>query len=479
MDDTTCEIAGCPDEAVERDWCHRHYLRWYRHGDPLALMRPPETGGIYQITGPGGRPYIGSSDNVRRRWKSHKAELRRGRHHNAALQADWNEHGEAVFTFAVLEEVPDVALLIDAEQARLDKAIADGITVYNIAMDIRSPGRGRTHTQAAKLKMSAKVRAWLDRPENMERVRARFLGDRNPSSKLEAAKVMAICDRLLDGSHPAQVAADAGVTQETVYQIRSGRIWAHLVPPEMVAAMLVIRQNPNANRVIDDKRRALGAAAGRSNKGRKLGAERKARMSELSRGDSNPRAKVTSAAVGQIKGLLAAGASCKDLAAAFGIAPNSVSRIKNGETWAHVEAAPVAPELARLAIPSRREVSPEHRASISAALTGRPKSAEHRANLWRDREVTPEHREQMRHTGQAGRGKPKSADHRAKILASASAIGKSGASNSQAKLTDDQVREIKQRLSDGEKGRALAARFGVGEAVISNIKNGRTWRHIT
>ena len=85
----------------------------------------------------------------------------------------------------------------------------------------------------------------------------------------------------------------------------------------------------------------------------------------------------------------------------------------------------------------------------------------------------------MRHTGQAGRGKPKSADHRAKILASASAIGKSGASNSQAKLTDDQVREIKQCLSDGEKGRALAARFGVGEAVISNIKNGRTWRHIT
>ncbi len=42
-------------------------------------------------------------------------------------------------------------------------------------------------------------------------------------------------------------------------------------------------------------------------------------------------------------------------------------------------------------------------------------------------------------------------------------------------LTVDQVRDIRLRLSAGEKGRALAKEYGVGEACISAIKTGRTY----
>lgn len=35
-----CSIEGCGRPVRQRGWCNRHYLRWQRHGDPLA-GRPP------------------------------------------------------------------------------------------------------------------------------------------------------------------------------------------------------------------------------------------------------------------------------------------------------------------------------------------------------------------------------------------------------------------------------------------------------
>ena len=341
MNEVTCEVLRCPDEVEARDMCRMHYQRWYRHGDPLALMRPPESGGIYRINGPEGRVYIGSSDNVRRRWKSHKSYLRRCEHHNDALQIDWLDHGEAAFTFALLEEIADTSLLIEAEQRTLDAAIAAGIAVYNYAMDCRSPGRGIPHTDEAKAKMSAKARAWLDDPENVERVRLRALGDGNPMAKLDPAGVLAICDRLLAGEHPAKVAESLGVVQETVYQIRSGRTWKHVVPAETVAAMMAIRQNPQANRDVTEQAREHMAAVGRSNKGRKLSAERVQQISDNSRGAGNPKAKLDEPRVREIKRRMAAGAADigeqnEELAAEFGVSASSIIKIRYGSTWSHV-----------------------------------------------------------------------------------------------------------------------------------------------
>jgi predicted GIY-YIG superfamily endonuclease len=54
--------------------------------------------GIYLISTPRGNKYIGSSNNIYRRWSEHRRNLRRGSHHSTRLQAAWNRHaGELRF----------------------------------------------------------------------------------------------------------------------------------------------------------------------------------------------------------------------------------------------------------------------------------------------------------------------------------------------------------------------------------------------
>lgn len=50
-----------------------------------------------------------------------------------------------------------------------------------------------------------------------------------------------------------------------------------------------------------------------------------------------------------------------------------------------------------------------------------------------------------------------------------------GIKNSQAKLTESQVVEIKTRRSSGELTTALAEEFGISQTSVSDLCNGRTW----
>ena len=34
-----CDVEDCDSDIKVRTWCNRHYLHWYRHGDPLAGNR--------------------------------------------------------------------------------------------------------------------------------------------------------------------------------------------------------------------------------------------------------------------------------------------------------------------------------------------------------------------------------------------------------------------------------------------------------
>lgn len=61
--------------------------------------------GIYGIRNrTTGTVYIGSSGDLERRWKQHRALLNRGAHPTPRLQAAWLAHGPDVFVFVVLEE---------------------------------------------------------------------------------------------------------------------------------------------------------------------------------------------------------------------------------------------------------------------------------------------------------------------------------------------------------------------------------------
>jgi hypothetical protein len=41
-----CLVTDCRKKAVRRGYCHAHYSRWRRHGDPLTLGRAVSTHGV-------------------------------------------------------------------------------------------------------------------------------------------------------------------------------------------------------------------------------------------------------------------------------------------------------------------------------------------------------------------------------------------------------------------------------------------------
>ncbi len=58
--------------------------------------------GIYVISSPSGRRYVGSAVNFNRRWSLHLGHLRKGTHHSAALQSAFNKYGEENLVFKKL-----------------------------------------------------------------------------------------------------------------------------------------------------------------------------------------------------------------------------------------------------------------------------------------------------------------------------------------------------------------------------------------
>lgn len=53
-----------------------------------------------------------------------------------------------------------------------------------------------------------------------------------------------------------------------------------------------------------------------------------------------------------------------------------------------------------------------------------------------------------------------------------------GTANAAAKLNDDAVRHIRERLARGDLHREIAATYGVSRPIIDRIANGKAWTHV-
>ena len=112
----------------------------------------PETSGIYRITCIAtGKIYIGSAINLWKRWKVHRRELNRGRHHNPILQNAWNKYGKESFVFEVLELVLPISLTA-REQYWLDTVKPFSRKGFNVDRVAGSP-LGRKHTPETRAKL--------------------------------------------------------------------------------------------------------------------------------------------------------------------------------------------------------------------------------------------------------------------------------------------------------------------------------------
>lgn len=107
--------------------------------------------GIYKITSPSGKVYIGSASNFAKRKERHLYLLRSGRHHNAGLQAAFAKYGEARLVFELIETCSTDAL-IEREQAYIDAHPREKI--YNACLTAGNR-TGVRHSSEARAKMSA------------------------------------------------------------------------------------------------------------------------------------------------------------------------------------------------------------------------------------------------------------------------------------------------------------------------------------
>ncbi len=116
--------------------------------------------GIYKIINKtDGKYYVGSSDNLKKRWYIHKYYLYNNKHQNQHLQYAWNKYGKDNFKFKIVENISKNKLLI-IEQKYLDIAKIEQNKCYNLCFS--SDRKEITDETKKKISKSLKGRIFTE-----------------------------------------------------------------------------------------------------------------------------------------------------------------------------------------------------------------------------------------------------------------------------------------------------------------------------
>ena len=104
--------------------------------------------GIYKITAiHNGKFYIGSSNDIKKRWERHRHYLKNNCHQNKILQRIYNKYGKDCFIFEIIEYI---------EKENLQKIEQQYMDNLNPSLNLRKiaiSNQGLKHTDEAKEKM--------------------------------------------------------------------------------------------------------------------------------------------------------------------------------------------------------------------------------------------------------------------------------------------------------------------------------------
>jgi len=102
--------------------------------------------GIYLIKNIiNGKIYIGQSNNIKIRWRSHRSLLKKGKHSNTHLQRSYDKHGKAAFSYIIYEQTED---LNEREYYWIQFFIQNNIELYNC--DLSPLVKGSTRPPRSK-----------------------------------------------------------------------------------------------------------------------------------------------------------------------------------------------------------------------------------------------------------------------------------------------------------------------------------------
>lgn len=146
--------------------------------------------GIYKITNKvNGKFYIGSSNNLNKRWQQHISELNNQKHYNPYLQKSFNKYGIDKFSFDILEIIECEELLLKLEQKYMDELkpeynlcpIAGSalvrITSPEVREKLRLAGLGKKYSkERIEKSRREQIKFWKEHPEARELARIKSTG---------------------------------------------------------------------------------------------------------------------------------------------------------------------------------------------------------------------------------------------------------------------------------------------------------------
>jgi group I intron endonuclease len=205
--------------------------------------------------------YIGSAVNIDKRWKKHKADLEKGKHHSCLLQRAWNKYGEQSFKFEIIEEVLNPEHLLSYEQVYLDYYKSyENDKGYNICK-VAGSTYGITYTEESKKKISE---------SNKGKNAGKKHSDQTRKKMSEAQNKPEIKNKL------STIRTGKRLSEETKQKIREARIGKNLseeIKNKMSQAKIGKKHSEQTKKKI-----------GESNKGRNIGVkhseEHKRKISE-------------------------------------------------------------------------------------------------------------------------------------------------------------------------------------------------------
>jgi group I intron endonuclease len=217
--------------------------------------------GVYAIVNLiDGKQYVGSSKDLRRRWRDHVNQLQSNKHSNDHLQRAFHKYGATVFEFRILQEIANEEELLSAEQYWLDftKCYSRHLG-YNI-----DPAANHSITSPeTAAKISAKIKGKFRSEETRAKMRAARIG-KSPSEETRTKLSAANTSKILPVETRAKIStALKGRVFTNEHRTKIGQVWQGRTHTEESRKKMMGVNSPLIPEQVRDIRRRVAAGESR------------------------------------------------------------------------------------------------------------------------------------------------------------------------------------------------------------------------